>query len=90
MTTFREPTDSERAILARLLDVDFVGRAELTLMMRGILVCQVDHNGSLDCKVNSIPMHRLFREYLLRQRERIATARSFISSYMSLTESRLN
>jgi hypothetical protein len=45
---FRQPTDSERALLQRLLEGDFQGRDELSAMMRDLQVRLIDDEGSLE------------------------------------------
>jgi uncharacterized protein DUF6984 len=48
---FRNPTDTERAILGKLLDVDFRGRAELDAQLADVRVQSIDENGSLKIRV---------------------------------------
>ena len=44
---FRAPTNSERALLARLLDADFPGKDGLAPLLREILVKTIDEDGGL-------------------------------------------
>jgi hypothetical protein len=49
-TELREPTAAERALLDRLLEADFPGRAELAALLRSVLVRTVDEDGGLELK----------------------------------------
>src|SRR5580704_7236235 len=44
---FREPTETERLLLERLLEAEFPGRDELAPLLRAIRVRTVDEDGSL-------------------------------------------
>ena len=44
---FREPTAFERALLERLLEADFIGRSELAILLRDVLVRTIDADGGL-------------------------------------------
>ena len=52
---FRELTDDERAVLARLLEVPFEGRDEVKAQLKGAVVREIagagDHSGSIEFKV---------------------------------------
>src|SRR5690242_16508198 len=45
---FREPTEAEQSLLARLLRAEFPGRSELAPLLHSILVRTIDRNGSLE------------------------------------------
>ena len=47
-TELREPTAGERALLDRLLEVDFPGRSELAALLRSVLVRTIDEDGGLE------------------------------------------
>src|SRR5687768_256816 len=48
---FRSPSDGERAILSKLLEVEFQGRPELVSQLADVLVRSMDENGSLAIRV---------------------------------------
>jgi hypothetical protein len=45
---FREPTGFERALLARLLEANFPGRSELTVLLANDRVRTIDKDGGLE------------------------------------------
>jgi hypothetical protein len=45
---FREPTETERFLFARLLEAEFPGRNELALLLSGIRVKTIDDDGGLE------------------------------------------
>ena len=47
---FREPTEVERALLARLLEADFPGRSELVPLVGSVRVRTIDEDGGLELK----------------------------------------
>jgi hypothetical protein len=51
-TPFRRPTQSEEAILQRLLDTQFPGRNELASLLNDVSVRLLDENGSLELQSN--------------------------------------
>jgi hypothetical protein len=44
--SFREPSSHERAIIAKLLEADFVGRADVAIQLADFKVRPMDENGS--------------------------------------------
>jgi len=52
-TEFRKPTDAERALLDRLLEVQFPGRNELAPMIGDILVRKLYDDGGLELKTQT-------------------------------------
>jgi hypothetical protein len=45
---FREMNDTERAILARLLEIPFPGSEDVAEQLQRVLIRQIDDNGTLD------------------------------------------
>ena len=50
---FRSPTEKERRILSKLLELPFRGRAELAQQLDGLRVKGIDQDGSLQLEVTS-------------------------------------
>ena len=52
-TTFRPPSEHEKAILAKLFECDFIGRNELLHQLAGAEVKTIDKNGSLEFRTTT-------------------------------------
>jgi hypothetical protein len=73
LTDFRKPTPIEEALLNRLLDADFPGKADLALLLRDLLVRTLDEDGGLALR-KSKGGHRPCRGSRLKRRAKTKMA----------------
>jgi hypothetical protein len=74
LTDFRKPTPIEEALLNRLLDADFPGKADLALLLRDLLVRTLDEDGGLALRSKIEGGHRPCRGSRLKRRAKTKMA----------------